>query len=73
VDSVPADGAAIHYAYTANYDGKDNPVIGNPNGDMAARTRVNATTTCQTFSITPSPQYCQRDRRSETIFRGGDQ
>jgi hypothetical protein len=45
VDQVPADGSAIHYAYTANYDGKDNPVVGNPNADMAARTRVNATTT----------------------------
>lgn len=45
VDTVPATGAPIHYAYTANYDGKDNPVVGNPNGDMAARTRVNATTT----------------------------
>jgi hypothetical protein len=45
VDQVPADGPAIHYAYTANYDGKDNPVVGNPNADMAARTRVNATTT----------------------------
>lgn len=45
VDSVPADGAPIHYAYAANYDGKDNPVVGNPNADMAARTRINATTT----------------------------
>jgi hypothetical protein len=45
VDSVPTEGAAIHYAYTANYDGKDNPVIGNPDADMAARTRVDATTT----------------------------
>jgi hypothetical protein len=45
VDQVPADGSAIHYAYTANYDGKDVPVVGNPNGDMSARTRVNATTT----------------------------
>lgn len=45
VDQVPADGPAIHYAYTANYDGKDVPVVGNPNGDIAARTRVNATTT----------------------------
>lgn len=45
VDSVPADGAPIHYAYAANYDGKDNPVVGNPNADMSARTRVNATTT----------------------------
>jgi hypothetical protein len=45
VDTVPATGPAIHYAYTANYDGKDVPVVGNPNADMAARTRVNATTT----------------------------
>ena len=45
VDSVPADGPAIHYAVTANYDGKDVPVVGNPNADMVARTRVNATTT----------------------------
>jgi hypothetical protein len=44
VDTVPADGPAIHYAYTANYDGKDVPVVGNPNADMAARTRTNATT-----------------------------
>jgi hypothetical protein len=45
VDQMPFDGPAIHYAYTANYDGKDVPVAGNPNADMAARTRVNATTT----------------------------
>lgn len=45
VDSVPAAGAPIHYAYVANYDGKDVPVVGNPNADMAARTRVDATTT----------------------------
>jgi len=45
VDQVPADGPAIHYAVTANYDGKDVPVVGNPNADMVARTRVNATTT----------------------------
>ena len=45
MDTVPATGAPIHYAYTANYDGKDVPVVGNPNADMASRTRVNATTT----------------------------
>ncbi len=45
VDMMPADGPAIHYAYSANYDGKDVSVVGNPNGDMAARTRVDATTT----------------------------
>jgi hypothetical protein len=45
VDQVPADGPAIRYTVTANYDGKDVPVVGNPNADMIARTRVNATTT----------------------------
>jgi hypothetical protein len=45
VDSVPADGPSIHYAVTTNYDGKDVPVVGNPNADMVARTRVNAATT----------------------------
>jgi hypothetical protein len=35
----------IHYAYTANYDGKDVPVVGNPLADTSARTRLNATTT----------------------------
>jgi hypothetical protein len=35
-----------HYEYTANYDGKDVPVVGNsPYGDMTARTRINPTTT----------------------------
>ena len=45
VDQVPADGPAIQVSVTANYDGKDVPVVGNPNADMVARTRVNATTT----------------------------
>ena len=45
VDQMPFDGPAIHYAYTANYDGKDVPVVGNPLADTSARTRVNATTT----------------------------
>lgn len=45
VDSVLASGTPVHYAYAANFDGKDNPVVGNPNADMSARTRVDATTT----------------------------
>jgi hypothetical protein len=42
-----ADGTVRHWESTANYDGKDNPVTGNPpNGsDMVARSRLNATTT----------------------------
>jgi bisphosphoglycerate-independent phosphoglycerate mutase (AlkP superfamily) len=45
LDQIPADGAAIHYTYSANYDGKDVAVVGSPNGDRVARTRVDATTT----------------------------
>ena len=45
VDQEPADGPAIHYVYSADYDGKDVAVVGSPNGDTAARTRVNTTTT----------------------------
>jgi bisphosphoglycerate-independent phosphoglycerate mutase (AlkP superfamily) len=40
----PLGGHDAH-AFTANDDGKDVPVVGNPNADMSARTRVNATTT----------------------------
>ena len=45
VDSVGATGTVSHWEYTANEDGKDNPVVGNnQNADMIARTRINATT-----------------------------
>jgi len=45
VDLVPADGTASHWAFTANYDGKDYPVTGNsPYGNSAAVTRVDART-----------------------------
>jgi hypothetical protein len=42
---VAADGIVTHYTFTLNYDGKDYPVVGNPNLDTVSRTRVNATTT----------------------------
>jgi hypothetical protein len=47
VDAVDAaDGTVRHWEITADYDGKDHPVVGNsPNGDTVARTRINATTT----------------------------
>ena len=45
VDQVTADGTKRHYEFTANYDGKDSPVIGtNPDADTVARTRIDATT-----------------------------
>ena len=49
VDQVAADGAKVHYEFTANYDGKDAPVTGNPNADTVARTRIDAATV-QTIS-----------------------
>lgn len=45
VDLVPASGEASHWAFTANYDGKDYPVTGNsPYGNSVAVTRVDART-----------------------------
>jgi hypothetical protein len=45
VDLVPTDGAPSHWAFTANYDGKDYPVTGSsPYGNVVAVTRVNAKT-----------------------------
>jgi len=45
VDQVMGDGAVRHWEYTSNYDGKDSAVTGNnPDSDMVARTRINATT-----------------------------
>ena len=45
VDQVEADGTKRHWEFTSNYDGKDSPMTGNnPNADMVARTRIDATT-----------------------------
>ena len=46
VDFEGTDGTMYHWTFTANYDGKDNPVTGNsPYGDVTALTRVDARTT----------------------------
>src|ERR1700737_5262555 len=43
VDNLSADGSKSRWEFTANYDGKDNPVTGNsPYGDAVALTRVEA-------------------------------
>ena len=45
VDQTLPDGTRRQYNFTANYDGKDTPVIGNnPDADTVARTRINAST-----------------------------
>ena len=44
-DVVAADGTVSHWGFTANYDGKDNPITGsNPYGDVVVLTRVDANT-----------------------------
>jgi hypothetical protein len=46
IDEVAEDGTVRHNESTANYDGKDVPIVGDsPLGDTVARTRINATTT----------------------------
>jgi hypothetical protein len=46
VNLVGADGTAHDWAFTAKFDGKDNPVTGNsPFGDTVALTRVDPQTT----------------------------
>jgi len=46
VDAVTSNGTAQHWGFTANYDGKDNPITGNcPYGDAVASTRIDANTT----------------------------
>ncbi len=46
---VTVDGEApsgpMHWGYTGNFDGKDNPVTGNPEVDVVALKRLGATTT----------------------------
>jgi hypothetical protein len=51
IDMIGADDYPSHWTYTANYDGKDVPVIGNnPFGlTGASQKRINATTTETTF------------------------
>ena len=49
VDQELADGTKRHWEFTANYDGKDSPVTGNPDADTVARTRIDASTV-QTIS-----------------------
>ena len=45
VDQMRADGTATQWGFSADYDGKDNPMTGsNPDADMIARTRIDANT-----------------------------
>ena len=41
---VAGDGSKIAYSYSANYDGKDNPITGNPAADTVAYKRIDTNT-----------------------------
>ena len=47
-DGVGADGKPNATEYTANYDGKDNPLKGSPVADTISLRRTNALTTVRT-------------------------
>jgi hypothetical protein len=49
VDVTPPTGAAQHWEMTAQYDGKEHPVKGNPNADTVSLKRVNDLTSESTF------------------------
>ena len=49
VDATPATGAAQHWEMTANYDGKEAPVKGNPNADTVSFKRIDNLTGESTF------------------------
>jgi hypothetical protein len=40
-ETVKADGQTTSFSYTAQYDGKDYPVTGNPNADTIVLKRIN--------------------------------
>jgi hypothetical protein len=49
VDITPGDEPAQHWDMTAQYDGKDYPVTGNPNADMISAKRIDDRTGESTF------------------------
>src|SRR5215813_10544203 len=44
VKGTDAEGKPVDYQYTANYDGKDYPVTGNPDWDATSLKRIDANT-----------------------------
>ena len=77
VDSVAADDTVRHWAYTANYDGKDYPITGNCQyGDVVAVTRVDDNTTSSIYKQGGKVTITQNavvsaDRKTMTITGTG--
>jgi hypothetical protein len=76
VDAVDSTGKMLHYEYTAKYDGKDVPVMGDPNRDMTALKKIDDNTFEQTNKkggkvTTTSKIVYARDGKSRTITTTG--
>ena len=59
VDTATPD-AKVHWEYTANFDGKPNPVTGNPDGDMVVAKRVDANTIETSYTLKGKPTMVVR-------------
>ena len=51
IDGVTGTGDKVHQEYTAQYDGKDVPMTGSPDGDMIAMSRTSARVTTSTYKL----------------------
>jgi len=60
-DDLTANGKVRHWYYIANYDGKDNPIVGDSsfNDVTVALTRVDANTTSGIFKQSMTPKYTE--------------
>ena len=76
VDQTLGDGTARHWEFTANYDGKDVPVTGNPDVDTVSRKRINASTV-QTVNkkggkvTTTQTSVVSKDGKTRTVTTRG--
>ena len=75
VDAVTADGP-LKWSYTAMPDGKDVPVIGNPNAEMASMTLPNPNERVVVFKragkpVLTSKAVVAKDGKSMTITQDG--
>ena len=75
VDTDGAEGKA-HWEYTANFDGKDYPVVGNPDGEAVVLKRLATTKTEAAFKVggkatTTSTREVSADGKTLTITTKG--
>jgi hypothetical protein len=73
---VSADGKTTQRSWTAEYDGKDHPIIGDPDADTYSCTRPNSNTTKYIFKKSGKEMHggqtvVSKDGKTSTIAGGG--